>query len=212
LSITTILSDIGNVVAMYDDAKADSRLAELCGRPAAMVRAAIHDGSPSVFRRFMTGEFDRDRFRRLVCEGLGIPESTVPQDRFEHAFGDVFTPNGDVMTGWQSLRRDMHVTITAVSNMDPIRWQRLERMGIPLVFDHLVLSFEEKLVKPSEELLLRALERSGAKAEETLFVDDQAKNFPPAAALGIPTHLYTDASRLWEEIGRLGVRSPLKTT
>jgi FMN phosphatase YigB (HAD superfamily) len=208
LAITTILSDIGNVVAMYDDPKANDRLAALASRPAVMVRECVHGGAPSVFRRFMAGEFDRHDFRLLVCDALGIPDG-IPQDRFEQAFGDVFTLNADVANGWKLMRRELGVTVTAVSNMDPIRWQRLERMGVPQIFDHLVLSFEEKLVKPSEELMLRALERSGAKAEETLFVDDQEKNFPPAAALGITTHLFTDAFRLWMEIGRVGIRMPL---
>lgn len=201
--ITTILSDIGNVVAFYDNDKAMECLAVLSGTTKIMARSAVFDGDPSVFTRFMTGEFDRHDFRRLVCERMAMAEP-IPADLFDEGFGDVFTINKHVCAEWNSQRARGR-KIVAVSNMEPIRYEWLQRMGVDTLFDHVLLSCDEKMVKPSQRLLIRALDRAGAKPWNSVFIDDQAKNMPPAEQIGINCHLYKDAEGLAAFLKEVGL-------
>ncbi|HEX8366743.1 MAG TPA: HAD family phosphatase [Allosphingosinicella sp.] len=63
-------------------------------------------------------------------------------------------------------------------------------------FRDIVVSGEEKLLKPDPALYLRALRRFGLEPAEALFVDDRAINVDGAEAVGMHGHLFTDAASL----------------
>jgi 2-haloacid dehalogenase len=60
-------------------------------------------------------------------------------------------------------------------------------------FKDIVVSGEEKLLKPDPALYYRALDRFGVKPDEALFVDDRRINVDGAEAVGMHGHLFTDA-------------------
>ncbi|MFL6863959.1 MAG: HAD family hydrolase [Allosphingosinicella sp.] len=63
-------------------------------------------------------------------------------------------------------------------------------------FRDIVVSGEEKLLKPDPALYYRALGRFGLKPAEALFVDDRAINVEGARAVGMGAHLFTGAAGL----------------
>ncbi len=72
-------------------------------------------------------------------------------------------------------------------------------------FRDIVVSGDERLVKPDPAIYALALDRFGLRAEEALFVDDNAANIDAAAAMGIHAVLFTDAARLRAELVRVGL-------
>ena len=58
---------------------------------------------------------------------------------------------------------------------------------IDYYFDHLYLSYECKVMKPSPDIFRKMLEGQQATPEETLFIDDSPRNVEVAASLGIHT-------------------------
>lgn len=77
------------------------------------------------------------------------------------------------------------------------------------IFDVIVFSDEEGVMKPDPEIYRRALSRLGVAAEETIFVDDLLPNVEGARALGIRAIHCTDSLQVREEINRLiHTRSP----
>jgi 2-haloacid dehalogenase len=63
-------------------------------------------------------------------------------------------------------------------------------------FRDIVVSGEEKMMKPDPALYYRALDRFGLKPAEALFVDDRKINVEGAEAVGMKAHLFTDAADL----------------
>ena len=63
-------------------------------------------------------------------------------------------------------------------------------------FRDVVVSGEEKLLKPDPALYYRALDRFGLKPAEALFIDDRIINVEGAEAVGMQAHLFTDADDL----------------
>jgi 2-haloacid dehalogenase len=63
-------------------------------------------------------------------------------------------------------------------------------------FRDIVVSGEEKLLKPDPALYYRALDRFGLKPADALFVDDRAINVEGAEAVGMRAHLFTGADDL----------------
>jgi 2-haloacid dehalogenase len=63
-------------------------------------------------------------------------------------------------------------------------------------FRDIVVSGEEKLLKPDPALYRLALRRFGLEPGEALFVDDRGANVEGARAVGMHAHLFTDATGL----------------
>ncbi|MDT9600931.1 HAD family hydrolase [Sphingosinicella rhizophila] len=63
-------------------------------------------------------------------------------------------------------------------------------------FRDIVVSGQEKMLKPDPALYYLALHRFGLKPGEALFVDDREINVEGAEAVGMHGHLFTDAGNL----------------
>ncbi|REE01604.1 HAD family hydrolase [Marinoscillum furvescens] len=75
-------------------------------------------------------------------------------------------------------------------------------------FDHfegIVVSGEEKLVKPDPKFYQVLLDRYQVKAEEALFIDDNADNIAAAAELGFPTIHFKNPEELAQRLQNLGI-------
>lgn len=69
----------------------------------------------------------------------------------------------------------------------------------------IVVSGEEKLIKPDPKIWELLLERYSIKAEESVFIDDNAKNIEAAKTLGFITVHVTEETDLQTELEKLGV-------
>ena len=70
----------------------------------------------------------------------------------------------------------------------------------------IVVSGEEKLIKPDPEIWHVLLKRYHIKAEESVFIDDNAKNIEAAEKLGFHCIHITENTDLEEELRALGVQ------
>jgi 2-haloacid dehalogenase len=74
-------------------------------------------------------------------------------------------------------------------------------------FDGIVVSGEEKLIKPDPRLYLRLLERHRVDPARAVFIDDSPSNVEAAAALGIHGIHFRSPPALRDELTALGVLS-----
>jgi len=72
-----------------------------------------------------------------------------------------------------------------ISDTWPSIEQQLDFIGISRYFSFRTFSFNLGVFKPDSRIYLDALGKSGASAEETVFIDDSVRNLEGAAALGI---------------------------
>lgn len=72
-------------------------------------------------------------------------------------------------------------------------------------FRDIVVSGDEKLVKPDAAIFRLALDRFGLRTDQAFFIDDNAANVAGASALGIRSHLFRDAATLRSELIGLGL-------
>jgi len=67
----------------------------------------------------------------------------------------------------------------------------------------IVVSAEEKLMKPNPELYLRLLNRYSIPAKEALFIDDRPENIDTALSLGMSGIVFESYEQTIKEIARL---------
>jgi len=72
-------------------------------------------------------------------------------------------------------------------------------------FRDVVVSGDEKLMKPDAAIYRLALDRFGLKPHEAVFIDDNAENIAGAAAIGMAAIQFTDADALRRELADMGL-------
>ena len=72
-------------------------------------------------------------------------------------------------------------------------------------FDGIVVSGDERLIKPDPQLFRVLIERYGVEPETTVFIDDSADNVAAARDLGFMALRFVDAPTLRADLRRLGV-------
>lgn len=75
-----------------------------------------------------------------------------------------------------------------------------ERFDFFKEFDGIVVSGDEKLLKPDERIYKVLLERYKLKAEECVFMDDNPTNVEAAIRLGIQGIVFDNAAHVKEQI------------
>ena len=117
---------------------------------------------------------------------------------------------GPAIAGMQELVRDLDaadVPLFAITNFSHEFWPpfRARESAMFDRFRDIVVSGDEKIVKPDPAIYRLALDRFGVRADETVFVDDNAANIAAARALGIESVLFTDAASFRSRLVELGL-------
>ena len=81
----------------------------------------------------------------------------------------------------------------------------LERFSFFKLFDGIVVSGEEKLVKPDEKIFRVIIERYHLDPHSTLFIDDNRNNIDTAKSMGFSTIQVTEQTDLRQELHVSGI-------
>ena len=81
----------------------------------------------------------------------------------------------------------------------------LERFPFFSEFEGIVVSGDEKMIKPNKEIYLLLLDRYNLKAEDSIFIDDNYNNIVAANELGFETIHVTENINLESHLKELGL-------
>ena len=118
------------------------------------------------------------------------------------AWGDRFGETiSDPVPGVHAIVDDLDargVPLFAITNFSADFWKPFQAREEAFFsrFRDIVVSGEEKLLKPDPALYYLALDRFGLKPAEALFIDDRAINVEGAEAVGMRGRLFTGADDL----------------
>ena len=93
---------------------------------------------------------------------------------------------------------DAGVPLFAITNFSADFWKPFaaREQAFFRRFKDIVVSGEEKMLKPDPAIYYLALDRFGLKPADALFIDDRAINVEGAEAIGMRAHLFTGAEDL----------------
>jgi 2-haloacid dehalogenase len=99
------------------------------------------------------------------------------------------------------------VPLYAITNFSHEWFAELRRQEAALFdrFRSILVSGEERLIKPDPAIYALALDRFGLAPGEGLFVDNLAENVAAGEAAGFPGHLFTAADRLRADLVARGL-------
>jgi len=127
------------------------------------------------------------------------------------AWGPRFSESiGDPIQGMHDLVAELDaagVPLFAITNFSHEFWPPFRAQEAALFdrFRDIVVSGDEKLVKPDPAIYRLALARFGLEPHEAVFIDDNQANIDAAAKLGIVALHFTDAAALRPRMRDLGL-------
>ncbi|HEY0413805.1 MAG TPA: HAD family phosphatase [Allosphingosinicella sp.] len=189
---TAVVFDVGNVLYGWDP---ESFLARQIPDDAARLRFVEetdlwgwHDG------------LDGGRpFDEAAAELSGkFPDYAAYISAWGERFGETIS---DPVPGMHAVVEELDargVPLFAITNFSADFWKpfRAKEDAFFRRFRDIVVSGEEKLLKPDPALYFRALDRFGLPPRQALFVDDREINVEGAEAVGMHAHLFTGAGDL----------------
>jgi 2-haloacid dehalogenase len=123
-------------------------------------------------------------------------------DRFQEMIPGALEDTAEVLADLKARGTPLYALTNWSSETFP---PQRERFPFLALFDGIVVSGDEGLIKPDARLFQRLLERYGVAAEEAVFIDDDPGNARAAAALGIHGIHFQGADDLRVRLRDLGL-------
>lgn len=200
-SPTTIVFDIGNVLIGWD--------------PRALYRKVFDD--PARMEWFLAEvchhewnlEQDRGRlFAEAVAERTALFPHLADEIRaYDERWPETVTGPIEGSVAILAAVRAAGIPNYAITNFSSEKFAVAQEM-FPFLrgFDGIVVSGDEKLVKPDPAIYRVLLDRYGLAAADCLFIDDSAANVEAARSVGMAAHHFTGPEEMAAALDRLGFR------
>ena len=149
------------------------------------------------------GLISEEVFWQKVCGKLDRPTPKV-SSLWIDAFKSAYVPRPEVFSLVSSLRRSGYKT-ALLSNTELPTAEFFRGLDYDM-FDVSIFSCVEKTMKPERKIYEITLERLGAKAGQTIFIDDRPDYVQGAREAGINAIIFKNIEQVKSEFVRLGVK------
>lgn len=193
--VRAVVFDVGGVLLRTDDHGPRRRLAESMGLTEAQLHDAVFE-SP-LARSATLGTVREEALWADVARRFNLDATQMAAFQAGFWGGDVF--DTDFMAWIGALRP--RVSTGLLSNAwSGARDMFVNRFACYRYVDSVVISAEEGVAKPDPEIYRICLRRMGVVADETVFVDDFARNIEAANRLGMRGILFSSRAQAMAEI------------
>ena len=124
-------------------------------------------------------------------------------ERWEEMLAGPIDGTVAILAKLKAAGHELHALTNWSTQTFPIARERYEFLDW---FEHIVVSGEEKLIKPDPRIYEVLLERIDREATECIFIDDSLGNVEAAAELGMIAIRFESPEQLRTELDNLGVR------
>ena len=159
----------------------------------------VHD---SCLDEFHKGLIDEGAFWQAIARKLDKPMPKAPSLWFE-AFRSAYVPKQEVFSLASSLHGKGYKT-ALLSNTELPAVEFFHELGYEM-FDVLVFSCKEGMMKPEPRIYEITLGRLGSQAEQSVFIDDRPDYIKGAKDVGLNTILFESIAQVKKELAELGV-------
>lgn len=201
-AIRGIIFDFGNVIYRFDLGRCAAALSRQCGLDSEEILRRVFEHSGAEWD-YMAGNISSAQFLEEASRLCGFP---FEEEAFVRAFSDIFTP----LEGTMDLVRRLKPAYKLGLISDTSEWhfeRAIQHCPVFPLFDRVLLSYQERRLKPDRALFESCAEGLGLHPRECVFIDDRAPNTAGARALGMHAITYTGHEALLESLRELGVRA-----
>lgn len=198
--IDTVIFDIGNVLYRWD---LRCLFAKLIDDPEELDWFLAHVVTPEWHFQHDAGR----PFADMVAErSREFPKYTDHIVAYSERFPESIPGPVEDMLDLVGALANRGVPLFAISNFGAEAWAQF-RPTAPIFesFTDIVISGEEKLIKPDAAIYELALKRFSRRADQCLFIEDRLENIEAGEAIGIVGHHFSNAVILENKLKALGL-------
>ena len=199
---TTVVFDVGNVLLRWDPRH--------------------------LYRKLFDDEARMEWFLSTVCTGAWNIEQDRGRD-WDEAVALLVRDYPVHETPIRAFHERWHETVSGPIEENVALLERLQGAGVPTYcitnfsgpkfvearqrfpflgsFDGVIVSGDERLLKPDPEIYRRLLTRYGLEARDCIFIDDSKANVDGARAVGMHAIHFVEPMDLAAELARYGIRA-----
>jgi 2-haloacid dehalogenase len=145
----------------------------------------------------------KDGVAELIAEHPERAELiTAYRERWEEMLNGPIEGTLDILRRLKESGYEVHALTNWSDETFPIARERYGFLGW---FENIVVSGEEKVMKPDPGIFEILLERIGRSASECIFIDDSPRNIAAATGLGFDTIRFVDADQLEKALSARGL-------
>jgi epoxide hydrolase-like predicted phosphatase len=196
MTIRAVFFDFGGVIMRTEFQAPRQHLAERFHLEYDDIDKAVF-GSESA-RRASLGQITEDAHWAEVLKRFKLSPSDRKTFTDEFFGGDVIDRR--LVEYIRSLRGKVHTGL--ISNAWSGLREFISKEKIIDIFDTIVISAEVGVIKPEAKIYKMALEQSGVRAEEAVFVDDMAANIEACERAGMKGLLFKDPQETIDQLNR----------
>ncbi len=194
-----IIFDLGNVLLSFNPMEyLKSKISE----------EKIQEVYKAIFQSEEWIMLDRGTITEKEAINNIIEKNSIYRDDISLAFEDwyaILKPIEETIKVLEDLKRKGY-NIYYLSNFHELAFKEVStKNSFFELFDGGVVSYEEKIIKPEEEIYRLILKRYNLTPSETIFIDDTKVNVEGAEKLGITTIFLENPRKLREELRKLSL-------
>ena len=190
---TTIFFDWGGVIA---NDPGDEFLGQLL-RNVGATEAQVQEILETYMKRFMRGEISEAEYWRELRNKYMLTIHDSISDEFKKWHGLI--ANDDILAlAREAKKKGLNTAI--LSNVIEPTYNVIEQAGYYDLFDEIIASCKVGYIKPEKEIYRIALDRFGAIAQESIFIDDKQSMLDPATEMGFKTILARSPGQIMHDV------------
>jgi epoxide hydrolase-like predicted phosphatase len=175
-----VIFDLGGVVTTYDPMGFALRIVGEATRAAHVKRLVFGTRAWLALDQGLATEAETEA--RLIAEN---PEDAADIHNVFALYKDLLVPIPEGIDVVKRVRQS-GMPVYALSNFGPQAWEVVRRRDMYLdLFDGIVISSQEKILKPDPAIFEVLLERYSLEPKRCVFIDDAPANVETARRLGI---------------------------
>lgn len=196
---TLVIFDVGGVALEVASDRLIQHLSQLLGRAFDDVQRVIYH--EELLLPFELGRIGPTAYYAGLKERLALPWT---YEQFVRAWNDIFLENTEVTRIMQRLRRRHR--LIALTNTNALHLGHI-RGAFPslAVLEDWVASCEAGLRKPDPAFYRLALERSGVRASQAVYVDDRPELVDAGRGVGLTAIRFERGQQLEQDLQALGL-------
>lgn len=197
MAIRAVIFDIGGVLFRFEDSGPWRRWETRLGLAKRQLGRIVFE--TSVSQQAFVGKATAAEAWNEAASRLGLTPEQLEDLKADFRKGGVWDTE---LLDFVRTLRPRHKT-GVISDAWPDAREAIQEYVNDDIFDVIVISAEEGLVKPDPEIFQRALLRLGVVPREAVFVDDRWKNVEGARRMGMHAIQFTGSVQVRRDILRL---------
>ncbi len=194
---STLIFDWGGVLMRTEDDQDRRKWEALLNLPPGGVDQAVF-GSEA-WRKAQLGRCTVGECWTAIGESLRLTTGELAQFRADFWAGDRL--DQALIQGLRRWKAEGY-RVAILSNYSPELEALLDRYQLGSLFEPVIISAHEGIIKPASRLFWRALNRIGISPAEALFVDDFSENIAGARSVGLAAVQFRDTRQVTADIER----------